>query len=425
MEKRVKKLAERKVSRRTFLKGAIASTALLGIGPSWPKIARAQKEPILIGVITPLSGIYGDMGAAEKRGMELAMNEFNAKGGVLGRTVEIIAEDTQTNPMIGSRKASRLIKREKVNFLMGGVSSSEAVAISDVAQNEEVIYVATNANSDALTDEKCHRYTFRVPASMTMFAPATATYIVENVGKKWYFFTHDYTAGHSGTAAMKKVLLEKGGQFLGNTLIPFGTTDFSSQIIKLREIKPEVFIANVWGSDAISLFKQLHDFGLTKEFKIGSVLRDYLDVWATGPGIIPGYACTEWYHIQKFHGAANFVKMYQKAYPLATVPIPDNNCYCGYTGMKALLKAVEKARTTDMKAVVRAFEGLRYHEPFDDSDVYVREWDHQFLMDYYLIREKNPSEMKDRTDLSEVLEKIPGTKYPKTREESPCKLENL
>ncbi len=425
MEKKIKKFLKAKVSRRTFLKGAIASTAAVGINSFSPRVARAQKEPILIGVVTPLSGTFGDLGSSERRGMEMAVNEFNEKGGVLGRKVEMIVEDSQTNPMIASRKATRLIKREKVNFLIGEVSSGAAVAISEVAQNEGVIFVTTNPNSDALTDEKCHRYTFRVPASMTMFARAVATWLADNMGKKWYFLTHDYTAGHTGTAAMRKVLEAKGGQFLGETLIPFGTTDFSNQLLKVKQVKPDVFIGNVWGTDGINLYKQAYEFGITKEFKMASILRDYLDCWAAGPGIIVGYACIEWYHMQKGPGVSDFIKKYQKTFPAAAIPVPENSLYCGYVGMKALLKAVEKAGTTDMKPVVRAFEGLKFFEPANDSEVYVREWDHQFLMDYYLVRSNDPKEMKDRTDLFEIMAKIPGTKYPKTREESPCKLEQL
>jgi branched-chain amino acid transport system substrate-binding protein len=428
MKRQGKKVFEAKVSRRSFLKGAIAGTAALGVG-SWPKVARAQgKEPILVGVTSPLSGTFGDMGAAERRGMEMAMNEFNDKGGLLGgRKVEMIVEDTQTNPMVGSRKASRLIKREKVNFLMGEVSSGAAVAIAEVAQNEGVIYINTNANSDALSDEKCHRYTFRVCASMTMFGRAVAAHMVDNIGKKWYFFTHDYTAGHTGTAAMKKVLEAKGGTFLGETLIPMGTTDFSSQLLKIPQVKPEVFIPNVWGTDAIALYKQMTEFGITKEYKtrMGSILRDFLDVWAAGPGIIPGYACTEWFHLQQGAGVADFIKRYQKTFPVSPIPIPENNCYDGYIAMKALLLATEKAGTTDSKAVVKALEGLRFNEPANNCEVYIREFDHQFIMDYFLVRSKDPNEMKDRTDLYEVIAKIPGPKYPKTKEESPCKLEPL
>jgi branched-chain amino acid transport system substrate-binding protein len=429
MEKIGKKLSEVKVSRRTFLKGAIAGTAAMGAGSLLPRVARAQeKEPILVGITSPLSGNFGDMGAAERRGMEMAMNEFNAKGGVLGRKIEMLLEDTQTNPMVGSRKASRLIKREKVNFLMGEVSSAAAVAIGEVAQAEQTIYINCNGNTDSLTDEKCHRYTFRVAPSVTMFARAVATYLADNVGKKWYFFTHDYTGGHTSALAMRKILEAKGGTFLGETLIPMGTTDFSGQILKMQQAKPEVFIPNVFGTDAINLFKQLNEFGVTKEYgnRMGSILRDYLDCWASGPGIIPGYSCIEWYHDQpQVPGVADFIKRFQKTFPGSPIPIPENNGFTGYIGMKALLLAVEKAGTTDSKAVVKALEGLRYNEPANGSDVYIREWDHQFLTDFYLIRSKQPGEMKDKFDLLEVMAKLPGEKYPKSREESPCKMESL
>jgi branched-chain amino acid transport system substrate-binding protein len=425
MEKRVKKFLKAKVSRRTFLKGAMTGATALGVGSLLPRPARAQKEPILIGVVTPLSGFLGEYGYSELKAFEMVLKEFNDKGGVLGRKIETIAEDSQTNPMIGSRKASRLIKREKVNFLIGEVSSGAAVAIMEVAQNEGVLHIATNANSDALTDDKCHRYTFRVPPSMTMFARPVASWMADHLGKRWYFFSHDYTSGHTGTAVMRKILEAKGGQFLGDTLIPIGTTDFSNQLLKVKQVNPDVFVANVWGTDAVNLYKQAYEFGISKQYKMGSVLRDFFDCWGAGPGILVGYAGTEWYHLYKTQGSADLIKRYQKMFPIAGIPVPENNFYCAYTGMKALLKAVEKAGTTDTKPVIKALEGLRYYEPINDSEVYVREWDHQFLQDYLVVRSKEPGEMKDRTDVFEVIAKIPGPKYPKTREESPCKLEEL
>jgi branched-chain amino acid transport system substrate-binding protein len=337
----------------------------------------------------------------------------------------MIHEDTQTNPMVASRKARRLITRDKVKFLIGDSSTGVGVAVGEIAQSEGVIYVNCNANGEALSEEKCHRHMFRVCASMTMLARGGGTWMAQNVGKNWYFLTHDYTAGHSAAEAMKKVLATQGGTLLGETLIPIGTTEFSTHILNIKRMKPAILIISVWGMDGINLHKQLAEFGVSNEWKIFQIPIDYPDAWALGPGVFRGYGVTDWYHYSKVPGAADFIKRYQKTFPVAPIPVPENNTYPGYVGMKSMLLAIEKAGTTDAQAVIRAFEGLRYNDPYNDCEVYVREWDHQFMIDYYLVRGKDPKEMKDRTDYFEVMAKIPGKDYAKTKEETLCKLESL
>ena len=135
MEKKLGK----KISRRTFLKGAVAGTALLG--PGIPYIAKkaVAAETLYIGVVSPASGNYADHGMMERMGMQMAADEFKEKG-VLGRPVKLLVEDDETDPAVGARKARRLIEVDKVKFLLGGVSSSVAVSVGEVAQRAGVLY---------------------------------------------------------------------------------------------------------------------------------------------------------------------------------------------------------------------------------------------------------------------------------------------
>jgi len=123
---------EGKSSRRQVLKGTLAVAAAASSVHMWPKILLGQEKILSIGVPSPASGNFADMGAAERKGMELAVKDFNAKGGVLGHKVEMLVEDDQTNPMVAARKARALIQRDKVKFLIGGVSSGTVVAIGSV-----------------------------------------------------------------------------------------------------------------------------------------------------------------------------------------------------------------------------------------------------------------------------------------------------
>jgi branched-chain amino acid transport system substrate-binding protein len=147
--------------------------------------AQAADDEIRLGVISPASGNYADLGAAERRGITMAVEEINAAGGVLGKQVRMIVEDTETNPAAGARKAQKLIERDKVHFMLGAVSSSVAIAISEVAQRGNTVYFNTNTNSDECTGKYCHRTNFRVGPNNTMLVRAVAPYIARNFGKNW------------------------------------------------------------------------------------------------------------------------------------------------------------------------------------------------------------------------------------------------
>jgi branched-chain amino acid transport system substrate-binding protein len=350
------------------------------------------------------------------------MRDFNAKGGVLGNKVEMLVEDDQTNPMIAARKARALIQRDKVKYLVGGISSGTCVAVGSVAVIEKVIYVATNGNAAEITGEKCNRYTFRVPGEIPSMARFCAEYLSKKVGKKWFLFTHDYAAGHSARDAYKNISAKEGGTIVGDELIPMGTTDFSPFLLKVRQAKPDVLVASVWGTDGINLLKQGFEFGITKEFAVACTPKDFLDHWSVGPDISRGYGVTEWYHMGH-PGGKLFIEKFQKAYPGSIVPVPDNNVYTGYVAMKALLLAIEKAgTTTGVAKVVEALENLKFSEPVNDSDVWIRNWDHQFMMNFYLVKAKLPNEMKDRTDYFEVLKIAPNADYSVTKAETKCKM---
>jgi branched-chain amino acid transport system substrate-binding protein len=172
----------------------------------------AQDNEVRLGVISPASGNYADLGAAERRGITMAVEEINAAGGVLGKQVRMIVEDTETDPAAGARKAQKLIERDKVHFMAGGVSSSVAIAISEVAQRGNTIYFNTNTNSDECTGIHCHRTNFRVGPNNTMLVRGVAPYIARNFGKNWYFITHDYTWGRSGTAAFREILKKEAAR---------------------------------------------------------------------------------------------------------------------------------------------------------------------------------------------------------------------
>jgi len=387
-------------------------------------IVLAQEDVVRIGIVSPVSGNYADHGMLERMGMQMAVEEFNAKGGVLGKKVEMVIEDSETNPSVAARKLRRLAEGEGIKFAMGGVSSSVAVAAGEVAEKYGVLFIATNQNSDTVTGKYAKRCVFRVPPNMAMALRALGPYIIEHVGKRWYFFTHDYEWGWSGTNWGRKVLKKYGGVEVGESKIPLGTRDFSSYILKARAAKPDAVVITVGGLDRAALIKQIYEFGLHRVTTIVHTLYDYEDAWAAAEANV-GVHGIEWYWGINAPGVKEFVKKYQERFPAAPIPVPTQDTVNGYIAMRELLRAMERAGTTEkVTPVIKALEGwtIPEGESLRNGPTYIREWDHQFVCSYYIVRSKKPEEMKGRADLCEVIGWKPGSEIARTREENPVEL---
>jgi len=418
-----RKLAK-KISRRTFLKyGAAVTAGGISLG-GWSLVRGEDKKPILIGITSDASGNYADSGAAERRGMFMAIEEFNAKEGVLGRKIEYKFEDTETDPSAAARKAKRLIERERVDFLIGGLSSGCANAISEVAQRAGIVYFNTNSSSDSVTNENCHRTNFAVDANNHMFSYALGPWVAKNLGKRWYFVTHDYTWGKSGTADYRKILKAEGGEEVGEVLIPLGTRDFSAHLIKIMAAKPGVVMTTVAGMDLTAFLEQVHEFGADKKIQFSFTLRDYPDVWAVGPDKNFGVFGITWYHKLDLPGVKDFVARYQKRWPDASIPVPENVSYNGYIGMRELLRGVERAGTTKSHDVVKALEGWTFADNMRHHPTTIRDFDHCFVQTMYIARAKPKDKMKDHTDLYEIIGIVKPEDAAIKKQDCKCKMES-
>src|SRR6202521_4962077 len=185
------------LSRRTLLKSAAGSALVAGLG--MPAIVKAQADAIRIGHLTPLTGFLGPLGEYAVMGIKLAAEEVNAAGGVLGRKIELVMEDS-VNPQTASAKAERLIERDKVAMIIGEISSASGLAIGQVANRMKSVFINTGCNSDALRGASCNQYMFHIEAANSMYVEGVGTYLLrENLvkGKKWYTLTADYAFGHA------------------------------------------------------------------------------------------------------------------------------------------------------------------------------------------------------------------------------------
>ena len=417
----MEKAVGKRISRRTFVKSAAAGAALLGTGAPFVIRRAAAADPIYIGVVSPASGNYADHGMMERLGMQMAAEEFKEKG-VLGRPVKLVVEDDETDPQVAARKARRLIEVDNIKYLTGGVSSSVAVSVGEVAQRYGALYIGSNQNSDTLSGQYARRSVFMTPPDMAMALRTLAPYLVEKVGKKWYFLTHDYEWGWSGTKWAKVILEKFGGTDLGESKIPLNTRDFSSFLLKARAAKPEALVITVGGVDLAALMEQMYEFGIYKETTVVMTLINLEDLWAVGPDKMQGICLMEWVHTITARGAKEFVANYKKRWPSAFIPVPTANTLNGYISVREMLRAIERAGKDDVGAVIKAMEGYTSQDSLKDDPLLIRDWDHKFIWASYVVKTKKGSEMKDRADFVDVLRWSPGKDTARTKEENPVNL---
>jgi branched-chain amino acid transport system substrate-binding protein len=412
-------------TRRTFLKtGAALGVGVAFVGP-W-RWARAQaRKPILIGLTCDATGTFADSGQADRRGMILAIEEANARGGVLGRPVEHRWEDTETDASVAVRKAQRLIERDRIDFMIGALSSGVAAPLSELAQRHGIVYFNSNSSADTVSGEKCQRVNFVWDANNWMFANALAPLVSKTLGTRWFILTHDYVWGKNATAGTRDAMKKVGAEEVGELLIPQGTRDFSAQLLRIRAAKPQVVMANVAGIEQTALREQASEFGSDKDAHWVFPQQDFPDLFALGPKKSFGYFCTTWHYNLNEPGAREFTERFRKRWAGAPIEVPDNVSSNGYLATRELLRAVERAGTTRSHEVIKALEGHVIKDNFRKYPSVIREWDHLVGQMLYLAKSKKPGEMRDKYDMIEMIADLPPEQVSPPRSISKCKLQPL
>lgn len=391
----------RNLKRRALLKGAAGTALAAGIG--MPSLLRAQSEPIRIGHLTPLTGFLGPLGEYAQMGVQLAANQINAEGGVMGRQIELILEDS-VNPQTASAKAERLLARDGALLLIGEISSASGLAIGQVADREKRIFVNTGCNSDELRGASCNPFMFHVEAANSMMVQACGNYLLQNEmveGKKWFSMTADYAFGHDLLRVARNFMEENGGEFVGDELVPTDTTDFSPYILKIRQAQPDLVISNLAGNQITNFIKQYSEFGLP--FPLAGFGFDTVVAWGAGEGAFSGIWPIVWHHLVQAPAAQDYVTAFQEAYGR----LPDNQSWGDYNALKIVARGMEETQGTDSAEIA---EYLRSGATFDilkNRPGYFRAYDNQMIQEMYAVRGKEPSEMADQFDIYEPLGAVP------------------
>src|SRR3984893_9102339 len=263
--------------RRKFL---TAAAAVGGLHLTGPFIIKARGEtPVKIGFIDPITGSLSALAVSEVEGAKWTVEAMNKKGGILGRPVELLVEDSANDTGTGVQKAHKLIERDNVDILMGDVNSGIAYAIMGVTAAKGIFHVVPGGHTDPITGTDCKWNTFRTCNTTAMDTSAITPELVKRFGKRWFFITPDYAYGHSLQDGFIKALTKLGGTYDGDSL-PINNTDFSATLIKAKGYKPNVLLNNMGGLTQINCMKQLTQFGMQKEMALGGALFELESVKA-------------------------------------------------------------------------------------------------------------------------------------------------
>jgi len=394
------------VRRRSVLKAGAALAGASALG--FPAIVRSQADKIKIGHLTPLTGFLGALGEYAVMGIKIATDEINAAGGVMGRQLEVMSEDS-VNPQVASTKAQRMIERDGVAVLMGEINSASALTISQVAGRSKKLFMSIGARSDVLRGKNCNRYTFHVDIPVTVMVNAAGYALVREglvKGKKIYSLTADYLFGHDLAKAAKKFFDANGGNLAGDELVATDVTDFSPYLLKIRQARPDLVSTNLAGNQVTNFVKQYAEFGLP--FPIAGFNLNTADAWAAGEGNLSGIWPTVWHHELNTPGSkaftANFIKKHGKP--------PENHAWIEYVSLKMMAQAMNEAKSIETDKLIEYFEKESQFDILKARKGYFRSWDHQLMQEAYPFTVKAKGQAKDKWDFLKFGEAVPSPNQP-------------
>jgi branched-chain amino acid transport system substrate-binding protein len=347
--------------------------------------AASAADTIKLGGIFPLSGRAEALGRENKLGAEMAVEEINAKGGVLGKKFELLSADDEGKPAKAVEIAKRNIQKDGVNFLFGVIPSSSALAVAEVAKQEKVVAMITIGSTDGVTKDKWNRYTFRSGMGNSQEANSLALYTAKKYPKltKFYNIGPDYEYGRTMWDIFKAKMKEQNPKvtFIGEQWPKLATPDYTSYINAILQAKPEAVFCTLWGGDLVAFFKQAKPYGLFDKMKwIIATGADVSLVRAMGKEMPTGIIADQRYY---FHWPNSKRNMdFVKAYQAANKEYPSAWAMQGYDGVYFLAEAVKKAGSLDTEKVIAALEGLTIDSPRGKATL--RKEDHQLMADYMI-----------------------------------------
>jgi branched-chain amino acid transport system substrate-binding protein len=406
------------VDRRTLIK-AVAAAGAAQIAAPFVISARAA-DTVKFGLDDPLTGTYAELGKNEQIGCELAIEQINATGGILGRQAELLVEDsTSADTGTAVQKGRKLIERDQVDFLLGNVNSAMAIALGQVSNELKKLHIVTGGHTDSVTGTDCHWNVFRVCNTTRMETNSVSKTLFSKYGKKWYFITPDYAFGHTLQQGFEASLKEFGGTEVGADLTPLGATDYSSYLIKAQAANPDVIIFLLAGQDAVNGLKQAVQFGLDKRFHIAGAQQELEVLKGLPPNARIGTWVFEWYWNQpNVPHVADFVAAIKNK----TGQVPTARHWFGYVATWTCALVANEQKTLDAVKLAKALQGFKLppEVALMPNEPFYRAGDHQLMPSLYVGHAVEQGATPD--DLFVVDEIVKGADAAPTVEATGCHL---
>ncbi|MFX1677099.1 ABC transporter substrate-binding protein [Paraburkholderia sp. A2WS-5] len=370
------------LSRRAWLTTtgkALASGAAVLAAPAF---VRAQGEqPLKLGLLMAKQGVWTEQGEVIANGVKLALDQ--AGNQARGRRLDLVWYD-EPNPQSAQQNMQKLVEEDKAIAVIGGTNSGTSLAMSSVAMRTKTPYIAPNAAARELTGSSCNPYTFRVLSPTPVTCRALAPSLLA-IGKKWHFLVANYAYGQDIQRSMSELLKQSGGTITGADVTPLNTTDFSSFILKIRQLMPDVVLLGLPGGDLSTFLKQYAEMGMKGQIPVACPIIGDSDLWSINVDAATGYYGKPWHFSSPGHSPEEvaFVKQYMAKYGKP----PADKAWIGWFTTRALLKAVNEAKSTSGGDIVQSLETVQVGD--SSSPAYFRPWDHQLLRRWTVFKVKD------------------------------------
>ncbi|RJG04407.1 ABC transporter substrate-binding protein [Noviherbaspirillum sedimenti] len=374
----------------------------------------AQNDTVNIGVITDLSGLYSQLGGKGSIiAAQMAVEDFGGK--VLGKPIKLLTFDHLNKPDVAATKIREWVDRDNVSMVTDVLSSAVGIAAQKLLADKNFIIMNTGSATSAITNKECSPYSTHWSYDTQAVAASTATAIVQEKGRTWFFITADYAFGHTMQAEATKVLLANGGKVVGSVRHPLGASDFSSFVIQAQTSGANAVVLANTGGDVSNTIRQAKEFGLIqKGQQIAPLLIFDSDIKALGLDAAQGLKYTTGFYWDFDDKTRAWSKRFFERSKFQANMVQAAT----YSATLHYLKAVQAVGSLDRDKVMAKLREI----PIDDMfarNAKLRP-DGLLVHDMYLAEVKKPSESKGEWDIAKVIRVIPGEKAFAPLSESEC-----